>query len=100
MLTVTCTSVEADVIDEMKRLCGLATDADLVRTALWSFADFLELDPPATVFDLRPRGHQSKRTATRPHPKAMPAKTVIRKAQKPAASHPWRLPLADLLRRD
>lgn len=46
MLSCACTDIETAVIDEMKRAAGLTSDANLVRTALWSLADHLGVEMP------------------------------------------------------
>ncbi len=53
--TLTCpiTEIERDFCDEMKRMCGHKSDADLVRTALYRFADHLDVPIAVQTFALR-----------------------------------------------
>jgi hypothetical protein len=81
---------ERATIDHMKQACGVATDANLARIALWSLGDHLDLTMPSGVFDLRQHGGQNKgRRTANPH---------LRQHQPPRPSarpqpvtHPWRV---------
>lgn len=98
MLSVPCSAEEAEAIAEMKALCGLGSDADLVRTALWNLSEHLDMniDLRLGVFDLRPltgRNGYDTGTQVRTVKEATKRGERTRAKQKPAADHPWRLTL-------
>lgn len=88
MISCACDALEADVVDEMKRVCGLTTDANLVRTALWNFIDHLGLDAPNEAFDLRWRNQTRPRKTTTSPPVTTP-RAAVRHGRKQAENHPW-----------
>jgi hypothetical protein len=73
----------------MRAMVGAKSDADLVRLALWNFADHLDLDLPNTVFDLRPHlrppnsGSTAKPVASRTNVAA------VKRGRAQAKTHPW-----------
>jgi hypothetical protein len=88
MLSCECSAAERELLDQMKAAAGVGTDANLVRIALWSLADHLDLEMGPTVFDLRGHGGPGRRVRRRPNPKIR--QDVPRPAQRPAPDHPWR----------
>lgn len=74
----------------MKIAAGVASDANLVRIALWSLGDHLGVDMPNGVFDLRERKgwiYARKRA----NPKVRQHELFPRaKPKAPAPNHPWR----------
>jgi hypothetical protein len=67
VLQVAIDATERAVIDEIRRAGGLDSDANAVRTALWSLADHMQLDVPNGAFDLRhPSGNHRPKN---PNPK-------------------------------
>ncbi len=86
VVTCACDSLESDVIKELKRLCGVTTDANLLRTALWSLADEWMLNLPDGVFDMRPHMPPRALKATKAPMKASAMKETGRKQ---ARFHPW-----------
>jgi hypothetical protein len=49
------------LLDEMKRIVGVSSDANLVRAALWFYARHLDVDVYVGDFSLRDPG-QSRKT--------------------------------------
>jgi hypothetical protein len=88
MLSCECTGAERDVLDQMKAAAGVGTDANLVRIALWSLADHLDLPMGPGVFDLRGIGGPGRRVRRRANPKIR--QDVPFRQPKPAPDHPWR----------
>jgi hypothetical protein len=95
LLTCELSQVERDVLDEMKRLAGIGSDANLARIALWSLGDHLGLELPDGVFDLRlgsgawARNPRVRQDAACP-PLPLPAPIWRATPKRPAADHPWR----------
>lgn len=49
---------ERSAVDDMKRRAGLASDANLLRTALYRFAVHLDINTDPTLFQIRgQQGH-------------------------------------------
>jgi len=61
-LSVAFSVDEVAVLHAMQRATGCASHANLVRTALWSLAEFLRVDLPSGVFDLRENRDGGRRT--------------------------------------
>jgi hypothetical protein len=62
--TNVCCAMTADeraVLDAMLRATGCSSYANLVRTALWSLADHLDIEMPDGVFDLHDIGRPRRR---------------------------------------
>lgn len=76
MLCCAASADERQAVDEMKVLCGLTSDADLIRTALWNLSEHLhmKIDLRLGVFDLRPRhGWKNARNGKQPKQPELPA---------------------------
>lgn len=52
-LTVAICQLERDFCDVMKAKAGFVSDADLVRTALWRFAQHLDVPVDVSTFAVR-----------------------------------------------
>ena len=65
MLSCALSEAEVGVIERMKELAVVGSDANLVRIALWSLADHYGLEMGRGVFDLRTPG-PGKQTAPNP----------------------------------
>lgn len=90
-ISVALTTADAAIVDQMKVAAGVASDANLMRVALWSLADHMGLEMPNGVFDLRNyvgNKNQPKKEKNTPNPKVK--QDVPWKAPKPKRSHPWR----------
>jgi len=61
-LSVPFSGDELAVLREMQRATSCASHANLVRTALWSLADYLGVELPPGVFDLRENRCGGRRT--------------------------------------
>lgn len=61
-LCVHLSAVERDVVEEMKAMTGLASDANLARLALWHLAKHLDLRIGAETFRTRSET-RTRRTA-------------------------------------
>lgn len=91
MLSCACSAEEMACVDEMKVLAGVASDANLVRIALWNLADHLDMNPPNTVFDLREHTKPEELRKPRRTAKRVTQQAVrTRQQQLPSADHPWR----------
>jgi hypothetical protein len=90
MLSCECSADEREVLDRMKTAVLVKTDANLVRIALWSLADHLELEMGPSVFDLRKQTQSGPRDRVRrtPNPKIRQDRPY--RQPKPAPDHPWR----------
>ncbi len=89
MLSCECTLDERAILDLMKVKAGVDTDANLVRTAIWSLADHLMIPMGRGVFDLRSYGGvrgTPRGSSKRPNPKI----DQTRAARPSNANHPWR----------
>ncbi len=62
-LTCPCTVRERDCVDQMKQKTGFASDANLVRVALYKFAVYLDQDVDLALF--RVRGCRTRRRKAR-----------------------------------
>jgi hypothetical protein len=108
MLSCECSAAEREVLDRMKTavmewdpndMCRdlskrKGTDANLVRIALWSLADYLEVEMGPTVFDLRGHGGRGRRRLRMPNPKIRQHAPLPQIPRRPAPDHPWRRPIA------
>ena len=93
MLSCECSAAEREVLDRMKTAAHVETDANLVRIALWSLADHLEVAMGPSEFDLRGQsGHG--RVRRRPNPKIRQHEPLSPPTRRPAPDHPWRRPIA------
>jgi hypothetical protein len=88
-LTCELSPKEHQLVDQMKQACGVASDANLARVALWSLADHLDLPMPNGVFDLREHGGQNKKVARSPNPKIRQDAPPRSSARVQPKSHPW-----------
>lgn len=103
LLSCALSADERQIVDDMKARCGLASDADLVRTALWDFSEHLDMqvDLKKGAFDLRPR----QGWKNHPTPANLPGHTFNDHQKKPTTpraalrcglrskpDHPWRQP--------
>jgi hypothetical protein len=94
MLSCECSAAEREVLDRMKTAAAVGTDANLVRIALWSLADHLELEMGPGVFDLRGHGGRGRRRLRQPNPKIRQHDPLSQPTRRPAPDHPWRRPIA------
>lgn len=80
---------ERAAMDRMRAACAATSDPNLIRIALWSLADHLELEMPNGVFDLRE--HRGYTAVHVKNPKIRQHEPLPRaKPKKPATDHPWR----------
>lgn len=91
LVSVAMSDQELAVLAEMRRSGSVDSDANLIRIALWSLADHLDLDVPLGVFDLRNHGGSLAQRPNGPRttPKTRP-NPHISQHQPPAKNHPWR----------
>ncbi len=87
---------ELAVLAEIRRAGGITSDANVIRTALWSLAEEMQIDMPNGVFDQRrPPGPTAEiRKARWPNGPAIKVKKESGrgKPKRSAANHPWRGP--------
>ena len=55
LVAVAVSDSERDALTAMRIAVGIDSDANLLRTALWSLGDHIGVDMPNGVFDLRTR---------------------------------------------
>ena len=80
---------ETEILGRMMSATGATSEANLLRIALWSLADHLDIGMPNGVFDLRQWGGH---VSTQPKkPKTVRVRNPrIRQHVAPAKTHPWR----------
>lgn len=78
--------VEVPLLDRMMQMCSVTSHANLLRIALWSLGDHLEVEMPNGCFDLRLR-EGTGRIARKKCPRV---RQGYARPKRPSDTHPWR----------
>lgn len=89
LVSVACSPDELQILAELRAAGGFTSDANAIRSALWSLADHYEIAMPNGVFDQRDRPRLAR---VRGGFVKMPTRSVKQISQRaiPPKNHPWR----------